>query len=182
MSSFLGKITFSKKQCDELLLLNAGFKTADTIKSFKYGKVTSMSKYGKVTSISKLENIILPKVKKWGIFTLKNSSPMFIKYSKGDEFKKHIDSNHGIGETGKRVFTLTIQLSDSSDYTGGDFNVYPHKSNMSIFSTILKERGTMAIFKAEKIHEITKLESGNRKSIVCFPTKSDITIKKTSIL
>ena len=177
MSSFLGKITFSKKQCDELLLLNAGFKTADTIKSFKYGKVTSMSKYGKVTSISKLENIILPKVKKWGIFTLKNSSPMFIKYSKGDEFKKHIDSNYGIGETGKRV-----QLSDSSDYTGGDFNVYPHKSNMSIFSTILKERGTMAIFKSEKIHEITKLESGNRKSIVCFPTKSDITIKKTSIL
>ncbi len=69
--------------------------------------------------------------------------------------------------------TFLIQLSDSDEYVGGDLIV-----GKDIQS---KEQGTLSIINPTTPHEVTKIISGERLSLVLFLTGDNLDLKKTII-
>lgn len=94
-----------------------------------------------------------------------------MKYVKGGRLAKHQDfSKYGVDIIYK---TLLIQLSDSSDYTGGDLVVEGKSQSRTI--------GTLTTISPTAEHEVTLLESGERYSLVLFLYESDFDIQKSII-
>ena len=62
-----------------------------------------------------------------------------------------------------RKLSFSIQLSDPSDYEGGQFQLMDEVGQLH---TAPKQRGTLMIFDARMSHRVRKVKSGRRKSIV----------------
>tara|TARA_B100002019_G_scaffold289811_1_gene306205 strand:+ start:143 stop:745 length:603 start_codon:yes stop_codon:yes gene_type:complete len=90
-----------------------------------------------------------------------------IRYVEGDYLKNHIDS----GDTEvlkKREWTLIVQLSDESEYTGGDFKIGDW--------IMPKTKGFVCLFNGGVVpHEVTTITSGERKSFISWLGKKDLT-------
>lgn len=88
----------------------------------------------------------------------------YTSYSKGEYYNWHTDSSkpdpHGI----IRKLSFTLQLSDPSEYEGGDLQILSSSSNELI--TAPKERGVITIFDSSLKHRVKKVKSGCRKSLV----------------
>ena len=63
-----------------------------------------------------------------------------------------------------RKISFSIQLSDATDYDGGDLLIYRHKIDKP--STVQRDLGFMAIFPSWSIHEVTPVTRGTRYSLV----------------
>jgi len=112
---------------------------------------------------STLIDFILEKLKKINIKSITSESVKIVKYSKGDYFEKHTDFNkYGKGATYK---TLVIQLSNSSDYMGGDLVVDEIPQN--------RDLGSYSLFLSSIEHEVTKVLSGQRFSLTIFLKQED---------
>jgi len=81
-------------------------------------------------------------------------------YSGGGFFDWHMD--FGAGDISNRKLSITVQLSDSDDYEGGDlqFMINQHIVNAP------REKGTAIIFPSFALHRVTPVTKGSRKSIV----------------
>lgn len=174
MIDFLTEPLFTDKECREILQLNSGFKPLQDSEVEVAIPNKRKSYFGKVTDINKLESLILPKVLKYGIKSLKNSQPMFIQYREGDYFEPHTDTPYSADKSDYRIYTLIIQLSEPFHYSGGTLLV---ENN-----TGLKELGSVIIFRSNKIHELTKVKNGERNILVCMFPETDLHISKTAII
>jgi PKHD-type hydroxylase len=89
-------------------------------------------------------------------------SLQFTKYdsSSSDFYNKHIDLAYGPFNT--RKLSFTIQLSDPTDYEGGDL-VYHYASTPEAG---IREKGSIMIFPSYTLHEVTPVTSGIRYSLV----------------
>lgn len=88
-----------------------------------------------------------------------------IKYDVGSFYKKHIDIR--IDELGyQRKLTFIIQLSESSDYTGGDLILYSDDNGKKAS----RSKGSITVFPSFVLHEVTPILSGTRYSMIgwCF--------------
>ena len=164
---------FTKNECEAILTCHGGFKTIDEFESKLAAENIRSSKYGKVSNIKLLEKIILPKLKKYNIKSIE-SGAMFIEYGNGDYFNKHIDYGYTDNIENKRVCSVIIQLSDESEYIGGDLIVEGNLSSKKI--------GTLIVFKSTDMHEVTKITSGNRKVFIFMPVAKDIIKTKMTII
>lgn len=90
----------------------------------------------------------------------------FTKYGEGSYHAIHHDflENNGI----LREWVITIQLSDPTEYEGGDLIIKGEKAP--------KTKGSFIIYKGSDLHEVTKVTSGTRFSI------TECAGKKTSYL
>lgn len=61
-----------------------------------------------------------------------------------------------------RKLTVIVQLSDESDYTGGDINLYDDSLNPNVLP---KEKGTIIVFKSFLPHSVSEVTSGVRYSL-----------------
>lgn len=75
-------------------------------------------------------------------------------------YGKHIDIGHR--SSCMRKLSFTIQLSNPSDYSGGDLCIYC-SSDASIMS---KEQGTMTMFPSFAVHEVEPVTRGTRYALV----------------
>jgi predicted 2-oxoglutarate/Fe(II)-dependent dioxygenase YbiX len=158
-------VLFSKEECELILNCSTEFKNKkETPLSIAADNIRN-SKYGEVSNIDLLQNIILPKIKKFGINSIR-SGILFIEYNTGDFFDKHVDRKYVDDVNNERVYTVIIQLSQESEYEGG--NLIVKETNVS------KELGTVVIFKSTDVHEVTKITKGTRKVCVFMPTRNDI--------
>lgn len=82
------------------------------------------------------------------------------RYSKGDFFDWHLD--FGKGEISARKLSITVQLSDSNEYEGGDLQFMINKEIV----TAPREKGTIVIFPSFIMHRVTPITKGKRQSIV----------------
>jgi predicted 2-oxoglutarate/Fe(II)-dependent dioxygenase YbiX len=99
---------------------------------------------------------------------------MFIQYNQGDYFLPHTDTPYTSDPMNARIYTLVIQLSESFDYLGGDLIVDGNIGN--------RERGSIILFRSNKIHELTEVKMGQINILVCmFPSK-DLDLNNKSIL
>ena len=82
------------------------------------------------------------------------------RYSEGDFFDWHLD--FGAGEISARKLSMTIQLSDSDDYEGGDLQFMMNNK----IENAPREKGTIIIFPSFIMHRVTPITKGMRQSIV----------------
>jgi PKHD-type hydroxylase len=84
-------------------------------------------------------------------------------YNEGQFYEKHLDLDHQLNAGNlQRKLSFSIQLSDSSEYDGGDLVSYPSKD----FIISNKDKGTLIFFPSFTLHEVTPVTRGTRKSLV----------------
>ena len=95
----------------------------------------------------------------------KISSFQYVSYNKGEFFKKHNDvvQNH---TDVFRALTMSINLSDPAEYSGGSLVVYDKKDE--VICSLGKEVGSFIIIPAFLTHEAQVVEDGKREAIVTW--------------
>lgn len=79
-------------------------------------------------------------------------------------YEWHIDA--GPGSTSLRKLSVIIQLSDSSEYEGGDVEFQAPGP----IRRIPRSRGTMVVFSPFLLHRVTPVTRGKRMSLVAWVT------------
>lgn len=85
----------------------------------------------------------------------------FASYSVGDRFGWHLDA--GGGQTSTRKLSMSVQLSDENNYSGGDleFAACPQLDPR-------RRRGTIIVFPSFLAHQVTEITQGARCSLVAW--------------
>ena len=78
-----------------------------------------------------------------------------------DEYTWHRDTNH----ITPRKLSIVIQLSDPSEYEGGDLQIKDYSVGENII-TIKKQKGQIVVFPSYLLHRVTPVTRGTRKSLV----------------
>lgn len=88
-------------------------------------------------------------------------------HSSGDKYDWHIDTVFAPQKPSDRKLSLIVQLSDPSDYSGGDLHIKldHHSSEESLIGL---PRGTLIVFPSFFLHCITPVTSGTRHSLVSW--------------
>ena len=81
-------------------------------------------------------------------------------YTVGDFFDWHLD--FGAGEISDRKLSISMQLSDSDEYEGGDLQFMFNQKTVNA----PREKGTIIVFPSFIMHRVTPITKGVRKSIV----------------
>ena len=78
----------------------------------------------------------------------------------------HMDSGFSMGYPNRKL-SLTIQLSDPTEYEGGDVEVwYPDPNKGNLIEKLPREKGKVIIFPSYLWHRVTPVTKGVRKSLV----------------
>lgn len=77
----------------------------------------------------------------------------------GGHFSQHYDL--GAASASFRKISISVQLSDSSDYEGGDLDLHG-------FGVAPKEKGDVIIFPSFIAHQVTPVTRGTRESLVAW--------------
>jgi PKHD-type hydroxylase len=85
----------------------------------------------------------------------------FARYSVGDSFGWHLDA--GGGQTSTRKLSMSVQLSDDGEYSGGDLEMCacPQLDPR-------RRRGTIIVFPSFLAHRVTAITRGSRCSLVAW--------------
>ena len=83
-------------------------------------------------------------------------------------YVKHVDRNEGIVV---RKLSLSVQLTDSEDYMGG--NLILHTDSKG--TEISRDQGYLALFPSYTLHEVTPVTQGTRHSLVAWVTGKNFT-------
>lgn len=76
-------------------------------------------------------------------------------------YQNHTDDGF---EACDRKLSFSLQLSDPTDYEGGDLLVYRFKLNHP--ASVHKQKGFLAVFPSWTIHEVTPVTAGTRYTLV----------------
>lgn len=80
-------------------------------------------------------------------------------------YGKHMDCSFGINcQSTSRKLSVTLQLSDGADYTGGDLIFHPGIEPV----VAPKKRGMIVLFPSFIVHEVTPVITGHRYSLVTW--------------
>ena len=92
----------------------------------------------------------------------------FAQYNVGDFYDYHQDSGHQYVEYEKetRKLSMTVQLSDSKDYEGGEFHFYNGNQDPEI--PPIQEQGSILIFDSRMYHRVSPITKGVRYSLVSW--------------
>ena len=81
----------------------------------------------------------------------------------GDFYNWHIDTFLDTDNSFHRKLSLTLQLSESDDYEGGDFEFLHSSSPDNI-----RKLGNILVFPSFSTHRVTPVTSGTRRSLVAW--------------
>lgn len=176
----MSKVLFTSKECEWLKTFYDSEKAIDGSKPInlvtKEGEnLTLTIRQGRKgnkgffyqSNDPELLQFLLDRVSFLGIINIKEAK--FIKYETGDVLAPHVDfGRYGVEANYK---TLVIQLSDSNDYTGGDFCLKGIPQS--------RQQGSYNFFLRTVEHEVTKVTSGVRYSLTLFLTEEDMIINKS---
>lgn len=84
------------------------------------------------------------------------------RYGEGDFFDWHLD--FGAGEISHRKLSISVQLSDSDEYEGGDLQFM---INQKVINAP-RSKGTVVVFPSFIMHRVTPITKGVRQSIVAW--------------
>ncbi|MBW8708470.1 MAG: 2OG-Fe(II) oxygenase [Alphaproteobacteria bacterium] len=89
----------------------------------------------------------------------------------GGHFDWHKDYGRDASDPAQepRKLTLSLQLSEASDYKGCDLQV----RGGNLIDTAPRARGTLVAFPANVLHQVTPIESGIRRSLVIWAVGPD---------
>jgi PKHD-type hydroxylase len=136
------------------------------------------------TNDNKIYDIINPYINtanknaEWNYQIDWNETCQYTVYNKSQFYGYHVDSfqspytkHPNPNYLGKiRKLSMTLQLSNKSDYTGGDF-YFKYLTKDGVVEQKLKDaktKGTLIIFPSYMLHQVTPVTKGTRKSLVCW--------------
>ncbi len=93
-------------------------------------------------------------------------SVKILKYGVGGKYKWHTDS--GAKETSTRKLTAIVQLSDETNYEGGDLEFGITDETGKNNYTAKRTRGSITIFPAFLSHRVTPITQGTRYSLITW--------------
>lgn len=85
----------------------------------------------------------------------------FARYSVGDSFGWHLDA--GGGQTSTRKLSMSVQLCDDHEYSGGDLEICACPQ-----LDARRRRGTIIVFPSFLAHRVTAITRGSRCSLVAW--------------
>ena len=89
--------------------------------------------------------------------------PQFVEYKEGSHIDWHADRNP---VTAIRKLNLSIQLSESNSYEGGDLLI--NRGDQII--KMSRDRGSIALFPSFTLHKVSPVTAGVRNSLICWIT------------
>ena len=114
--------------------------------------------YEKIASLSKIAN---KEMWNFDIWNFQDDLQYTTYYGDGGHYDWHMDVGPGISN---RKLSVVVQLSDPSEYEGGDLQMNPGGS----FLTVPKKLGLVCLFPSFLLHRVTPLNGGIRKSLVTW--------------
>lgn len=90
----------------------------------------------------------------------------YTSYAQGEYYNWHTDVDiftDNENDQDIRKLSISVQLSDPEDYTGGEVQLINGEDNTYFLP---KTKGTIIIFDSRTKHRVRKIYSGNRKSLV----------------
>jgi PKHD-type hydroxylase len=81
----------------------------------------------------------------------------------GGKYGRHVDSNFNIPV---RKLSISIQLTDPTDYEGGELYLYDDEEG----TVMDKTQGTLIMFPSYTLHEVMPVTKGERNSLVSWIT------------
>ena len=81
-----------------------------------------------------------------------------------DCYKTHSDDGYAYNLF--RKLSVSIQLSDETEYEGGDLKFYRHSLHDPVIAP--KKKGTIIVFPSYVVHEVTPITKGTRKSLIAW--------------
>ena len=166
-------IIFSKEECEYIKSIYYSETEIDASDIHDYGTVkikfsSASSKYV-LTQNKGLRDFLLEKLKPHGVKSIPDVK--YMRYQVGDSLARHTDfSKYGVDIIFK---TYLFQLSASDEYVGGDLIVGSEIQS--------REQGSMVIINPTTPHEVTKIISGERLSLVLFLREKNLTLIKSVI-
>jgi len=95
-------------------------------------------------------------------------SIQFTKYEVGDYYDWHMDLIlENVPHLLSRKLSMSIILSEPSSFVGGDLLINRTSLNMAVH-TVKQEQGAAILFPAFVHHKVTKVEKGERYSLVAW--------------
>lgn len=88
----------------------------------------------------------------------------YTKYGIGDQYNTHSDIVFGDSRSLTRKLSCSLILSDSSEYTGGEFDIIQNSDPMPIE----QKKGRLIVFPSYILHRVRPVLSGTRKSLVIW--------------
>jgi len=154
---------FSKEQCGNIIseYAQGEYGIAQTSESRVAKSETNVRQCDVKNLITenKLIKNITGKIKESIQTPLDISELTFIRYSKGGQYKVHIDRGEGL----PRKFSFSIPLNDT--YKGGDFDVYT-TNKASSRRRVIQNIGKAIFFDSRLPHAVTPVTEGTRYVIV----------------
>ena len=86
--------------------------------------------------------------------------------SQNGHYSWHTDID--AGEFSLRKLSLTVQLSDPSEYEGGNLEFFTGGNYKTMKKPVEKEKGLVTIFPSYMLHRVTPVTKGIRKSLVLW--------------
>lgn len=94
------------------------------------------------------------------------SNPQFLKYEPGMFYDVHCDTSKDMNsESFFRKLTVVLDLSDPSEYVGGDFIVYTDGLSEAKLD---QKKGSIHVFPSYLNHKVNPITEGIRYSMVCW--------------
>tara|TARA_B100000965_G_C19550252_1_gene739658 strand:+ start:983 stop:1549 length:567 start_codon:yes stop_codon:yes gene_type:complete len=101
----------------------------------------------------------------WNFNINDREQTQFTTYGEGDFYSWHRDCS--IKSDTYRKLSITVQLSDTNDYSGGEFRLKDCWGNTDIDITERgSKRGTILVFPSFLLHKVDPIRSGIRYSLV----------------
>jgi len=102
----------------------------------------------------------------WNFRVTDKELAQFAEYKTGHfyDWHKDVPLNPNVPH---RKLSITVNLSDSKDYEGGDLELKNYWGNQTLKMPIdLRRQGTIVVFPSMLLHRVTKIKRGTRYSLV----------------
>jgi PKHD-type hydroxylase len=93
-----------------------------------------------------------------------NEHMQFTVYQEGGHYTWHQDS--GVSDTAPRKLSMVVQLTDPSEYEGGDLQILSGPNE----TTVSKQLGQVTAFPSYMLHRVTPVTKGVRRTLVVWVT------------
>ncbi|MCC8472434.1 2OG-Fe(II) oxygenase [Xanthomonas arboricola] len=111
----------------------------------------------------RIDKVFFAAAKHWGLDVRETTEELKLcEYRVGDHFQQwHADS--GPGYASRRKISISIELSDPNDYTGGEFEMFP---GISVSSSNGRLAGSAVVFPSHRHHRANPVQSGVRRVLI----------------
>ena len=166
---------FPKEKCEELKEIYKAEKTVqgvvgpkqEVIKEIRLSKVLPVafgSQYNFLLTSLLHQYITIANRESFGVHLNNYSEHQIARYNEGDFYAYHVDDFTTTNIKSNRKLSVTLQLSDTEDYEGGDFQFMKYINPPE--KVQIRKVGTVLIFPSFLQHRVTKVTKGSRYSVV----------------